>query len=456
MPGHAGGLHLAPAFRVAVQDPWDLDFTELDGLDNLASPAGVIRQSQDQVAAWLGVARTFYLVQGSTGGLHALLRAVAAEGEAIAFPRSSHLAIWQGCALAGIRPVVLDTPWDDERALPELPQAATFAARLRMERAEGGLKAIVLTRPDYHGRCLDLGPWAELARELGVWLLVDEAHGSHLGICPGMPAGAIAGGAHAVVQSIHKTLGAFTQAAALHLAHEGPDPERVQRVLRAITTTSPSYLLLASLEAAFVHHALHGARSWARLVEDVRRCREQLARAGIPCLDDGGPGIALDPTRLVVDAFRWGRAPEAVAERLSGRGLELELVTDRYLGALLTPAHQASDLDRLVQELRAIAAEIPAGPVLGGEAPGSAPPRAMPLGTAWQESGEVRPLAGCLGRVSVEFVAPYPPGLPLLTPGEVVTPSVLEELELRREGGAAFVGPADPSLETLRTCSRPS
>ncbi len=456
MPGHSGGLHVDPAFRTALREPWDLDFTELDGLDNLASPGGVIRESQDQVAAWLGVARTFYLVQGSTGGLHALLRAVAAEGEAIAFPRSSHLAIWQGCALAGIRPVVLETPWDAERGLPELPRAETFAAQLHRERAGRGLKAIVLTRPDYHGRCLELRSWAELARELGVWLLVDEAHGSHLGSCPGLPTGAVAGGAHAVVQSIHKTLGAFTQAAALHLAHDGPDPERVQRVLRALTTTSPSYLLLVSLEAAFVHHALHGASSWARLVEDVRRCREQLTEAGIPCLDQVGPGIVLDPTRLVVDAFRWGRGPEAVADRLSARGIELELVTDRYLGAVLTPVHQEMDLDRLVQELRAIAGELPAAAVQVGTPPGSPPCRAMSLATAWQESGEIRPLADCLGRVSVEFVAPYPPGLPLLTPGEVVTPSILAELELRRDGGAAFVGPSDPSLETLRTCSMPS
>ena len=453
MPGHAGGNFLDPAFRSAFQEPWELDLTELDGLDNLAAPVGVIRASQDQVAAWLGVARTFYLVQGTTGGLHALLRAVAAPGEAIAFPRASHLAVWHGCALAGILPVVLETAWDADLGLPGLPRADAFAAQLR---AVHGLKAIVLTRPDYHGRCLDLSPWAELAAELGVFLLVDEAHGSHLGACPGLPVGAIARGAHAVVQSTHKTLGALTQAAALHLAPGGPDPERVQRMLRAVTTTSPSYLLLASCEAAFVQHARHGAEAWGRLLGDVERCRAHLAQHGIPCLERVAPGVELDPTRLVIDAAGWGRDAEAVADMLSERGIELELVTDRYLGALLTPAHSAADLDRLVTALVAIATALPSVTAPVTSAPVFVPERAMPLDAAWQEGGDVRPLAECLGRISVEFVAPYPPGLPVLTPGEVVTPSILTELEARRDAGASFVGPSDPSLETLRTCSRPS
>ena len=444
-----------PALRGVGEHPWDLDLTELDSLDNLAAPTGVLLDSQAQVASWLGAARTFFLVQGATGGLHALLWALARSGEAIAFPRASHLSIWHGCTLAGPRAIVLDPGWDDALALPRLPEAEACRDQLM---AVEGLRAIVLTRPDYHGRCLELAPWVELANELGVFLVVDEAHGSHLGACQGLPPGALASGAHAVVQSVHKTLGGLTQAAALHLGPGGPDPERVQRALRAITTTSPSYLLLASIEAAYAQLARHGRQAWSRLLGDLDACRASLRDAGVPLLgEDMSIGWASDrdPTRLVVDAGRWRRDPGAVAGWLSGSGIELELVTERYLGALVTPGHEARDLEALAFGFIEAGRAIPAGDPARTWPPPAGGLRRMTLGEAWRESGDACRLEEAIGRVSVEFVAPYPPGLPLLTPGEFITETAIEELVLRRSAGASFVGPADPSLETLRTCPSP-
>ena len=350
--------------------------------------------------------------------------------------------------MAGAEPTFLDSGWDPDWQLPTWPTAELVSRRLK---ANPNARAVLLTRPDYFGQAVDLKAIRAVCGDRP--LLVDEAHGAHLGLAPSLPRPALSLEADGVVQSTHKLSTALTQASMLHVRGSRLDPVRVRRALRLLQTTSPSYLLLASLDAARAQRETMAPR-WSPILEALDRARRTLEHHGIPCLGPThGPRGDWDPAKLILDLNEKGLSGLDLAQSLHDEHLiQVELATPRYLGLIVTPSHTESHLSRFVQAvLQSLLAGKGTKPNLPSLPP--LPQRAMPSREAFLGPSRSIPIERALGEVAAEFVSPYPPGLPALLPGERIDRETLSYLRDLKQLGASFVGPEDPSLGTLQVCA---
>lgn len=390
-------------------------------------------------AAW-GSRRSWLLWNGATAGVLAMVTASVPEGGRLLMPRCVHRSAVDALVLAGAEPVFLPPRWLEGWGIP-LPPGPQDVAQAR-EASDGtpGPDAVLLTSPTYEGICADLAGIARTVHPLP--LLVDEAHGAHLAFWPepGPPSG-IRSGAQLVVHGAHKTLPVLTQAGLLHWtgAVEWPDAERVERLLSSLQSTSPQPALLASLDAARAEMEARGRQSVARTVDLARRARALIEGCGpYRCLrpEDLPPGCYLDETRLVVDVSALGLPGWAAASALAERhGVWAEMAGFAHLVFILTGADDEQSVSDLVSGLAALARQgAGAGPdgvgVPGaargraaGRAPQPPPPGPMVMRPRAAALARARrlPWRHAVGEVAAATVAVYPPGTPLVIPGEMIT-----------------------------------
>ncbi|WP_035106431.1 aminotransferase class I/II-fold pyridoxal phosphate-dependent enzyme [Desulfovirgula thermocuniculi] len=455
-------LHV-PAHRQgqAVFAPWrrhrgflKMDLTELPGLDDLHAPAGVIAGAQELAAALFGADTTFFLVNGSTAGIMALVVALCGPEEELLLPRYAHRAVLGGLVFSGARPVFLAPDYLEDFYIPLPLKAETVAGAVRRHPAA---KCLLAVHPTYYGLCGDLGAQAAAAHAAGIPLVVDEAHGVHFAFHEAFPPPALACGADAAVQSLHKTGGSLTQSSLLHLKGARVDAARVKAALSWLQTTSPSYLLMASLDGARWQLAREGRRLLESALELASFLRREISRLpGLLVLGEehlGGTGAArADPTRLVINVRRLGLSGYAVAGLLAREhGVLVEMADYTNLVALVGIGTTRRDAEALRRGLKEISRRhagsrpLPPPPDLPPLPPARLTPR-----EAWLAPCRYLPLAECAGRVSAEAVCVSPPGIPLVYPGEEITPEVIEYLKWLRAHVPAVQGPADPRLEGIR------
>lgn len=445
-PGHLQGKAAPPVLRQWWGRPvFEADLTEVPGLDDLHAPKGVIRQAQELAAKLVGARRTFFLVNGSTTGVQAMLLACAGPGDKVVLPRAVHRSAVAALVLSGAEPVFLPQRYLEGYGIPLPPQEAdcrSFLAR------NPGARALFAVYPDYYGVTVDLEVLAGAAHAHGLPLLVDAAQGVLFGHHPAMPPGAVACGADAVVESVHKRAGGLTQTAWLHLQGEKLDRYKVHQALQFLLTSSPSYLLLASLDAARQRLAVAGARTCERLIELANEARRALLRlAEVRVLSEAGEGYRVDPTRLVINFRETGVSGFSVARTLHRRGVVVEMADFANVVLLLGAGHGSKDIKRLVEAVK----ESLKGPreAVPPKFPG-VPPRRLGPREAWLARAEQLPLEKAVGFTSAEMVAVTPPGFPLLIPGEEITPEIVSYLQAVRAAGVVVHGVADPELKTLR------
>jgi arginine/lysine/ornithine decarboxylase len=441
VPGHKGGLGLDPALAPWLADAARLDLTELDGLDSLHAPTGPIAAAQALAAQLWKADRTYFLVGGSTVGVQAMILAACNPGDTVILPRDAHMSALGGLILAGAAPAYVSlVPTGHGTWGP--PDLATLSEAIAAHRP----KAVLLTRPSYAGDVFDLESYAACIHAAGAVLLVDEAHGAHLGLHTALPPSALSQGADAVVQSTHKMLGALTPGAMLHLKGLRLRESRVKSALSLLQTTSPSYLVLASLDAARRHEATAAADRWERPLHWASQARTRLAE--LPGLRVLPPG---DPLKIGVDVAGLGLDGYAAADQLAERGVIIEHATHRHVVAFMGPGTREEDLLGLVEAFQAMATDV--HPCLGPSAEPAMPPLPprvlLPREAYFAES---RPVAweSSVGQVAAELVCPYPPGAPALVPGERITEEVVEYVDGLRALGAQMAGPEDPNLSTIR------
>ncbi|MGI9952585.1 aminotransferase class I/II-fold pyridoxal phosphate-dependent enzyme [Moorellaceae bacterium AZ2] len=436
-PGHKGGRGAWRDFyRRLGPAVFQVDLTEVPGLDNLQHPQGVIKAAQERAAAFFGAGRTFFLVNGASSGIMAALLATCRPGDIVLMPRYAHRSAFAGLILSGARPVYLEAAW-----LPELGMVLGVepaAVRKALEDYPQA-KLLLLVHPTYEGLVPPTRSLVELAHERGLRVLVDAAHGAHFGLDPRLPPSPLEMGADYVVHGTHKTLGAFTQAAMLHL-RPGLEGREVEQALGLLQTTSPSYLLLASLDAARQQAEEAGRRQWARAVDRALELREGLKRLGLPSLEvenvRAEAVAGMDVTRLVISTAPLGMTGQEVARALRERGQEMELAANKYIVGILTPAQRKTDLKELLRALVHIKREArrvagrpaKAGHTLPPVEPWPLPPVALTPREAFQACHRSLPLKEAVGRVAAELVAPCPPGMALVVPGEVLTLEIIERL----------------------------
>ncbi|WP_324716896.1 hypothetical protein U7230_01000 [Carboxydochorda subterranea] len=448
-PGHKRGRWIEAAGVLPGGGfPW-----AWDGGDAVWAPdrghdlRAVAEVASGLVARLWGARHSWLLWNGATAGVVASILACSGPRGRIGVSRLAHRSVWDAIVLADLDPVVIGGRWLEGWDIPLPPDVRDLRAA-----TDAPLDALVVVSPTYHGICAPLQDLAGFMHPSP--LIVDEAHGAHLAFYPDpSPPHGIGAGAHLVVHGAHKTLPALTQAAFLHWTGAAAEPgiDEVTRWLEMVQSTSPQPALLASLDAARLEMQRHGQRRVARAVELARGTRRALQQArGVRVLapEELPAGFTLDETRLVVDVAGLGLSGwQAASELVGAWGVWPEMAGARHIVFLFTGADDAGSVDRLVGALTALAARSPSGatgrlPALARlPAPGR---RVMRPAEAARHRARRLPWPQASGHVSAGVVAPYPPGIPLITPGEEITEeAVAYALDVRHAGGVLRGSPAE-------------
>ena len=456
-PGHKRGIGMNPILTErwgAAVFGWDLP--ELPGLDNLQAPAGVIEQAQILAAELFGAQRTWFLVNGSTTGVIAAILATCGEGEKIILPRNIHSSAIAGIIHAGAVPIFIHPEYDRELDIAHsiTPESVKFALEQHPD-----TKAVMVVYPTYYGACGDLAAIAEIVHSYQIPLLVDEAHGAHFGFHADLPPAALTIGADLTVQSTHKLLGSLTQSAMLHVNSGLVNIDAIDRSLRLLQSTSPSYLLLASLDAARQQMALHGGQLMAETIELTQIARAEIDRIpglSVVKLDQNIPGCKyLDPTRLTVTVTGLNLTGFAADDILTSEfGIVAELPSMRHLTFIISLGNRRVDIDRLIWGLTQLATKyaqtIPLN--LGStELQNQVLTKMAITPRQANRSPQISVSTNqAIDRISAESICPYPPGIPILIPGEVVTAEALAYLRQILDLGGELVGCSDPTLANIQ------
>jgi arginine decarboxylase len=457
-PGHKRGQGTPETLRSLLGTAvFAADLPELPELGNLFAPEGAIRSAQELAAEAFGAEQTWFLANGTTCGIEAAVLAVCNPGDKLVLPRNAHQAAIAALILSGAIPIFVDPVYDPVWGIAHSMTTAAVAIALEQH---PDAKAVMMVYPTYYGICGEIEAIAQLAHQRDIPLLVDEAHGAHFAFHQDLPIAALAAGADLTVQSTHKVLAAMTQASMLHVQGERIDRPRLSKALQLVQSTSPSYLLLASLDAARQQMALEGRSLMNRTLELADRASAEIRKiSGLSVfqLHQAMPGwVAFDRTRLTVDVSQLGltgfEADEILHETL---GVTAELPGLQHLMFIVTLGNTAFDLDRLVNGFEKLAERAVDRPIAlpkmsrpDAHASISQPdisPRA-----AFFSEAETLPIAQTLDRISAELVCPYPPGIPVLFPGERVTQDAVVYLQQVIAAGGIVTGCADRDLHTLQ------
>ncbi len=422
LPAHGRGRALAPGLRRLLrQAPGCWDLPELPEIGGPLEAEGAVAEAQAAAAEQLGAERCWFGVNGASGLLQVALLALAKPGDRVLLPRNLHRSLLHGCLLGQLRPVLFDLPFDPATGLWLPPTPACLERHLAEALAAGPLAAVVLVSPSYQGLAADLPALVALAHQRGLPVLLDEAHGAHGGLDPRLPASGLASGADLVVQSLQKAAGGLAQSAVLlqgscaDAQAAAARSEAIERALLWLQTSSPSALLLAAAATALDHlHSAAGGRQLARAVDTALELRRRLEQMGMPLLSSD------DPLRLCVHTAALGINGLDADAWLMERGVIAELPEPGCLTFCLGLAPPRRVLRVLPRRLLALKSAL-GGPPLGAFSAPPLPPVAepeLPLDQAWRAQQQRVPLAAAVGRLAAEPLCPYPPGIPLLIPGE--------------------------------------
>ncbi|WP_432775712.1 aminotransferase class I/II-fold pyridoxal phosphate-dependent enzyme [Brevibacillus gelatini] len=454
VPGHKMGHSFDSHARQRFSSILELDLTEISGTDDLHQPQGVIAEAQALAAEAFAAEETRFLIGGSTVGNMALIMTVCRPGDKILVQRNCHKSVFHGIIMARATPVFL---------VPAVDLATGVAAGVRREDVERALqahpdaKAVFLTNPTYYGMGIDLAKMAATVHRHDIPLLIDEAHGAHFGFHPAFPRSAMQSGADAAVQSTHKMASSMTMSSMLHLQGGRIDRERLYRLLAMLQSSSPSYVLMASLDLARRHLALEAHEEWERLLPLLDKLRERTAK--LEWLEWPQPCASrvyttFDPLKLFLHLRTGQMSGFALQELMENHGIFPELADESHVLLAASAGTSQRDLDALVRLLESVSpkVELEEERILlhGVVSSHYLRQQAVPMHEAVDRPREAIPLEQALGRVVAEMVIPYPPGIPVLVPGERIDAEGLEMLAQLRRGHTRFHGVQDDRLQTIQ------
>ncbi|EPS62102.1 hypothetical protein M569_12690, partial [Genlisea aurea] len=456
-PGHNRGEAAPPSLaRLIGTRPFKHDLPELPELGDLFSSEGPIFEAQKLAAELFGASETWFLVGGSTCGIQTAIMSTCDPGDVLVLPRNAHISAVSGMVLSGALPEYVvpeyDSKWD---VASGITPSQAIKCRLYDDLEKRGRKpaAVLIVSPSYHGICSDVAVISKLCHDSDVPLIVDEAHGAHFGFHPKLPSSALSLGADLVVQSTHKTLCSLTQSSMLHLSggFGRVDRGRIRRCLRTVQSSSPSYLLLASLDAA---RAQLNESSFDGAIELSEEAKRRIG--GIPGISVVGcadfPNFpAVDPLRITVGTWGLGLSGHAADGALFREfGVVSELVGTRSFTLAFGLGTRGDHVSRLVEGLRHLSGNFCSSSTTTSSSSstydlGEIDVVLSPREAFFAEKRSVR-ISESVGEICGEVICPYPPGIPLLFPGEVITESALNYLLSVRSHGGGVAGAADQSL----------
>ena len=460
-PGHKGGCGAHPVLRrFFTEEGLRSDVSLSAELDDLHAPTGCIRAAEELAAEAYGADAAYFMVNGTTGAVHTMLMAALAPGETILVPRNVHRSIVGAMILTGVRPIYMQPEIDTRLGIAMGVSLHTVEAAVR-EHPEA--RAALLVYPTYYGVVTELSAIADFLHAHDMLLLTDAAHGAHFAFSDELPPSAMAAGADLSAESTHKLLGSLTQTSML-LARGGlVSTERIRAASGIVQSTSPNELLLASLDLARAQIAEEGQERLAvaiRAAEELRRSIneiEGLWAFGAEYM--GADGMAaLDPLKITVQVTGLGLSGFAAEEELRRRNVACELADARNVLLLLSYADGERETERVLAALRGMAEEhAPMCTSRGAAAFLALPPlpeTALLPRDAYFARSEHVDVGTAEGQIAAETIVFYPPGIPVLAPGDVIDGATLAYLRAMKAIGARVVGAADASLGTLTVIAK--
>lgn len=466
-PGHKRGEAAPSALTQLIgTNPFLHDVTEIPGLDSFFCPKGPLLEAKALAAHLFGAKETWFLVSGTSSGVQAAVMATCSPGDTIILPRNSHISATNGVVLSGALPKYIvpqhSPDWDIFAGIRPL-QVETAIKESKLEGRKVG--AVFITSPTYNGICSNLSQISEICHSQGIPLIVDEAHGAHFKFHPQMPKTALEQGADISIQSTHKVLCSFSQSSMLHLSGDTVDRERLQKCVHSLQSTSPNWLLLASLDASRHQLSINPNTIFNEAVELANEAKILItAIPGISVLglSDFAVFPDMDPLRITIGVWRLGLSgfeankilddelgvvPEAVST--SSITLAFSLGTTReHVGRLVSALNHLSKT--YSTRYRGKDKLIPvAGEGIYDGAVVSLSPR-----EAFFAMKTKKKVTECVGEVCGECICPYPPGIPVLVPGEVITEKALSYLLQIKGQGGNITGTADPLFHSVVVCNQ--
>ena len=452
-PGHKGGRGMQRLLRQELGGSVQMDVSLMSELDDIHEPETYIKDAQELTAQIYGSDACFWAVNGTSQAIHAMLLTALNPGEKLLLPRNAHRSVAGGLVLGGIEAVYLQPEYQPEFGIQIQVTVQQIEAALAQY---SKIKAVLLTSPNYYGVAADVRAIAACCHAHNAVLLVDEAHGPHLGFSELLPPSALQCGADACAQSTHKILGAMTQCSMLHVQGARLDLQRAADVMSLLTTTSPNYLLMASLDAARAQVQTYGGEMAAAAVQAAAKLRRLCASySGLRVMEaaDCG-GLQLDSTKVTVNFAAWGYTGVEVGELFREARVAVELVDAYNVLFLVTYADVTTDYDEALARIAAVLDKMQAqkrAPLqLAAAAQVPQTQAVLPLRDVFYRAKKAVPLAQAAGKICGEQVSFYPPGIPVLLPGELVTEEIIAYCQAQKELGLPVSGPADSSLQTIR------
>lgn len=452
VPGHKGGRGNKVLTEFLGENCMKNDVNSMKPLDNLCHPVSVIKEAQEIAADAFGAENSIFIVNGATGAVQAMVMSVCKAGEKIILPRNVHRSAINALVVCGAIPVYVNPGVNNDLGIPlgmtpEEVEAAIIA--------NPDAKAVLVNNPTYYGICSDLRRITEIVHRHGMKVLVDEAHGTHFYFGEGLPPSAMSCGADMAAVSVHKTGGSLTQSAILLLG-KGIDPNYVRQIINLTQTTSASYLLMVSLDLARQNLALNGREFYAKTVEFAEYARKEINAVGGYYafgseLCDGKAFYAFDKTKLSVHTRAMGLAGIEVYDLLRDEyGIQIEFGDIGNILAIITGGDRSLEIERLLGALSEIKRIYGKSPVGLYDHEYIDPILEMSPQAAFYADQETLPIAETAGRVCSEFVMCYPPGIPILAPGERITEDILDYIAFAKEKGCSLTGCRDMNVEFLQ------
>lgn len=451
MPGHKRQASHFP-------NPYEIDITEIEGFDNLHHAEGILAEAQQRAADLYDSGECFYLINGSTCGLLAAICAVGRRGEKILVARNSHKAVYHGLFMRELHA---------EYLYPKITasgiQGKITAEQVRKTFFEHpDIAAVVITSPTYEGIVSDVAGIAEIAHRHGVPLIVDEAHGAHFGFGAGFPENAVKQGADAVIMSLHKTLPSFTQTALLHICSDRIDREKVKKYLGIYETSSPSYVLMAGIDACIQKMETEGQElffSYRKKLDSFYGSVRDLERLHVMCREDLSAGEAFDwdDSKIVIFAGDSGMTGEQLYRKLLEEyHLQMEMVSGDYVLAMtgvmdteegfLRLSDALHELDKRNERQLDSAVSLSGGFIEKIYQPN---PKEMEICQAWEFPKKEVSFDEAAGQMAADFICLYPPGIPMIVPGEIITTDFLDRIRECRKQKLTLEGSANLSSDRI-------
>lgn len=461
VPGHKKGIGIDSEFKNFIgENPFKIDVTVFKLVDSLHHPTGPIKLAQELAADAYGSEAAFFSIHGTSGAIQAMIMSVVGDGDKIIIPRNVHKSITAGIILSGAIPVYMQ---------PELDRNIGIAHGVTPETVEKTLKenpdakAVLIINPTYYGVATDIKKIADLVHSYDMPLIVDEAHGPHLSFNDRLPMSAIQAGADICSQSTHKIIGALTQCSLLQVNYSKyVDVQRVQQVLSLLQTTSPSYILMASLDCARRQIALEGEKLLDETIDRCNYLRNEINKIpGLYCFGNeilNSPGVfALDPTKITITCRDLG---------ITGYELDMILANKYHIQMELSDLYNTLAVGSFGDTRESVDALIEALAKISKEYYGkgkrksdfldipSIPKQVQIPREAFTSVKTSVQLKKSIGSISGEFLLAYPPGIPVLCPGEIITQEIIDYIYQLKEAGLYVQGTEDPTVEYIKVVTK--